>query len=617
MTTNETKTEKDIIDLLMYADDLYYNGDSEGSFLTDEEYDNIKELAQQRFPNNPYFKSVGASVPEKAQKVKHDYILGSLKKFKPENISSWYKKYPSSTLYVIMPKLDGASIFATYEDGVLVKATTRGDGYEGFDITHKAKKFLPKKIKNKNRVDIRGECLLTKESALNLGFANPRNGVSGLLNKDGVENCEHVDVLVHEWINSSNELLTDDFSGLTEMGLPVVEYHLLSDLSPDELKAILVSMKIDYCYGLDGLVIAPINYVRENVERPEHKVAFKVNSEGVEAIVDYVEWNVSRTGRIVPLAVFKTPVPIDGTNVSKATCHNLKYVLENKIGVNAHVQIVKSGDIIPQIISVDIPSATWQNTPTKCPSCDSPLSTKGVDLVCTNKDCYEKFIGFVEYFFRTLGVENVSAQTFRNLGVSYLYEIFNLTVSDISKLEGFGDKKAETIVEEIKKSIVDVEPETFLAAIGLQNFGIKNTKKFINSLDKSLTSKEKFEKIFTITEGGFTNISGFGKSIFNSVIGGLGTINIIYTTCLMYGLTFNENKTLSEDTTESVKVTMTGKGPLPRKELEKILKERGYEVIDFTSETQILICDDLNSSSSKMKKAKKNGIKIVTYEEIL
>lgn len=612
----DTMSENEIIEILKNADDAYYNSASGDSGLSDDQYDSIKEFAQEKFPSNPYFKNVGAPVSEKSQKVKHKYVLGSLKKYKPENVSSWFKKYPSSTSYVIMPKLDGAAIFTKYENGVLVKATTRGDGYEGFDITHKARKFLPTKIKNKGIVENRGECVLSKEMATQLGFANPRNGVSGILNRDGVEHCEYINVIIHEWINSPNKLLTEDFSDLNDMGLPVVEYHLISDPTPEELQNILISMKIDYCYDLDGLVIAPIDYVRENVERPDNKIAFKVNSEGVDAIVDYIEWNVSRTGRVVPLAVFKEPVPIDGTNVSKATCHNLKYVLENKIGVNAHVKIVKSGDIIPQIIAVDIPSAAWNNIPKDCRFCGSVLSTKGVDLVCTNKDCYERFIMFAEYFFKTLGVENISAQTFRNLGVKSFHEVFELNVDDISNLDGFGEKKAETIVDEIKKSISNVKPEIFLAAIGVPNFGIKNAKKFINSLDKSLSSKEKFERIFALNESVFTNISGFGKSIFNSVVNNLGTINLVYTTCVGYGLTFKE-ETLSEGTENAVKVTMTGKGPLPRKELEKILKEKGYEPIDFTSETQILICDDLNSTSSKMKKAKKNGIKIVTYEEIL
>jgi DNA ligase (NAD+) len=603
--------EDDIIELLKDADNAYYN--SETSMFSDEFYDELKDKAQMLYPDNEYFQSVGAPVPTKSQKIKHDYVLGSLKKFKTDTISSWIKKFSSDEFFCIMPKLDGASIFVRYENGELVLATTRGDGHFGFDITHKALKFLPKKIKNKNRVDLRGECLLNKNIFASLGFSNTRNGVAGLLNKDGVEGCENIDCLFYEYINSTNESLIVDFNELTEMGIDVVEYHLLSELKVEELKSILVSMKIDYCYDLDGLVICPTNHKRENVERPENKIAFKVNSEGIETEIDYIEWNVSRTGRVVPIAIFKSPVPIDGTNVSKATAHNAKYVLDNKIGISSKVKIVKSGDIIPQIIEVTIPAAKMDMAK-NCPSCGSELEMKGVDLICKNKKCYEQVIGFLEYFFRVLGAENISSQTFRNLKVKDLTEVFELTVDNIMNRDGFGETSASMIIDEIHKSIKNVKPETLLAAVGVPFFGTKNTKKFIDSLDKSLTSKEKFESIFSLNENLFTSIPGFGKSIFKSVVDSLENVALVYRICQNYGLTFNE-ETLSEESSNVVKVTVTGKGPASRKELEKLFKEHGFEIINFSNETEILVCDDLNSSSSKMKKAKKNNIKIVTYEE--
>lgn len=617
MNKEDFKTEQELIDYLKKADDLYYNSESEVLFLTDEQYDDLKEYAQEKFPNNPYFNSVGASV-EKAQKVKHKYILGSLKKFKPENIDSFLSKYPKDQLYVIMPKLDGAALFVSYENGELKSATTRGDGFEGFDITHKAKHFLPKKISKKDLVELRAEAMLTRETATKLGFANARNGVSGILNRDGIDNCEHIKVHFHEYINSPNKLLTEDFSDICEMGFTPVAYQLGSEFTVDELKIILMEMKQDYGFDLDGLVIAPIDYKRENVERPEKKIAFKVNSEGVEAEIDYIEWNVSRTGRVVPLAIFKELIPIDGSNVSKATCHNFDYVFNNKVGSGAKVKIVKSGDIIPYIVSIDKP-ANGPSWVIDCPSCGEQLVKEGVDLVCKNSfGCKEQFIGFAEYFFKTLGAENVSAQTFRNLMVFSLFEILSLNEHTIAHMDGFGEKKATQIVSEVKKAITKVEPEILLAACAIPNMGKRNSVKFINSLDKSLTSKEKFEKIFDLDENQFTNIDGFGISTLTSVKDNLERVKELYKLLKEFGLTFNEKTSLSDGEKDALtKVTLTGKGPLPRKDLEKILKERGFEVINFSNETKILICDDLNSSSSKMKKAKKNNVKIVTYEEFI
>ena len=607
------RREDEIIDLLKEADEIYYNSFTEESKLSDEEYDNLKEYAQEKWPNNEYFNLVGA-IPEKAIKINHDYVLGSLKKFKPETLDKWLVKYPKDMLFVVMPKLDGVSFFVRYENGILTKATTRGDGYLGFDLTHKAKKFLPLKIKSTETIDLRGECLLSKSKASELGFANPRNGVSGILNRDGVENCEHVDVLFYEYINSTNNSLIKDFELLSELNLPVVEYRQFSNLKISELKDVLESMKTEYVYNLDGLVICPENYKRENVERPDNKIAFKVNSEGVEAEVDHIEWNTTRTGKIVPVAVFKDAVLIDGSNVLRASCYNAKYVTENKIGTNSKVKIIKSGDIIPKIIDVLNP-ATGIIVPTTCSSCGNTLKSNDTDLICSKGlSCKEQLITFLEYFFKTLGSENISSQTFRNLGISSFNDVFELSEESISKLDGFGSKKAKVIINEISDSIKNVEPEVFLAAIGIPNFGLKNTKKYISSLDSKLSNQEKFRSVFHIAEKMFTSISGFGISIFNSVISNRDRIEYVYDVCKRHGLTFNE-ETLSEGIKNVVKVTVTGKGPYGRKDLEKMFLEKGFEIIDFSSETQFLICDDLDSSSSKMKKAKKNNIKILTYGE--
>lgn len=614
MNKEDFKTEQELIDYLKEADDAYYNSASGQTLFTDEQYDDLKEFAQEKFPNNPYFNAVGASV-EKAQKVKHKYILGSLKKFKPENIDSFLSKFPKDQLYVIMPKLDGAALFVTYNNGELDLSTSRGDGHEGFSLTHKAKHFLPKKISKKELVELRGEALLTRSCASSLGFANARNGVSGILNRDGVENCEFIKVFFHEYINSPNKLLTEDFSDIVEMGLTPVDYQLGSEFTVDELKTILMEMKRDYGYDLDGLVIAPIDYKRENVERPEKKVAFKVNAEGVDAEIDHIEWNVSRTGRVVPLAIFKEPIPIDGSNVSKATCHNFDYVFNKKVGDGAKVKIVKSGDIIPYITEVVKPANT-PSWPNECPSCGEQLVKEGVDLICKNSlGCKEQFIGFADYFFRTLNAENVSSQTFRNLGVNSLVDVFKLSENSIQTLEGFGEKKATQIVSEVKKAITNVDPEILLAACAIPNMGKRNSVKFINSLDKSLTSKEKFEKIFDLDENQFTNIDGFGISTLTSVREHLNRVKELYELLKEFGLTFNEKTSLSEESKDVVKVTVTGKGPHPRKVLEEMFIKKGFEIIDFSSSTEILICDDLESSSSKMKKAKKSGIKITTYEE--
>lgn len=613
------ESEDVIIEELRCADDAYYNSPSGATHFSDEEYDELRELAQTKFPNNPYFKTVGSEVKTKAKKVPLPFIIGSLKKYKQDTIGKFVSKFNKDQEYLYMPKLDGASLFSHYNNGKLVQVCTRGNGYEGFDITHKAKYFLPNEISDKGEIFLRHEALLVGESYKDLGFSNRRNGVSGILNRETFEGCEHVKCITHEYLNST-KTYAEDFEYLKTLGFDVIDYSTIvfgvyND--PKEiLTDILKNLRNFHVYDLDGLVICPSNYKRENSERPENKVAFKVNSEGIGAEIDYIEWNTSRTGRVVPLAIFKNPIPIDGTNVSKATCHNYGYIIINQVGPGAFVKVLKSGDIIPQIVEV-ITTSEKMNLPVFCSSCGTDLKCKGVDVVCDNKHCPEQSIGFLEHFFKTLGVENVSGQTFRNLEVYTLRDAFSLSVKDIEVLEGFGEKKGKTIVSEIHKAITNVKPDLFLAACGIATFGKRNSKKFMDTLDPNLSSQEKFEKIFEIEINSFTSIEGFGSLIFNNVFSNLLEIKEIYETCKTFSLTFEEKPIKNTSEVETIKVTVTGKGPYPRKTLEEMFKNRGFEIIDFSSQTKILICEDVNSSSSKMTKAKKSGISITTYEEFL
>jgi DNA ligase (NAD+) len=609
MKINKSMTENELINLLKKYDDAYYNGQA---LISDLEYDNFRDEVQTLYPNNSYFSLIGSDVKDKMKKVSLPYLLGSLKKFKLNTINKFFNKFSSNQEYCITDKLDGLSIYVEYNNGELIFASTRGNGEEGYEITKKARYFLPINISNKNKICLRGEVLLKQEEFEKLEFSNKRNGASGIINRDGYKDCDKLEIVFYEYINSENDNVIEDFEFINSLGLNVVHYEKIINPTKEQLTELLITRKVEGKYDIDGLVISPINYERENIYRPEYKCAFKVNQDGYEVTVDYIEWNVTRTGRIVPTVILTKPINIDGSNVSRVTAHNYEYVLNNKIGHNSIIKIVKSGDIIPYIVEIVKESENSINEiPKVCSSCEEEIFVEGVDLMCMNNNCPEKQIYFLDYFFKTLGAENISAQTFRNLNLYLLEDVFNITEEEIFNKEGFGKKSAKMIVSEIHNCL-NTTPELFLAAIGIKNFGIKNCKKYIDSLDNSITSKEKFEKIFSINHSSFNKINGFGEKILNSVIYDLPRIAQIYKICLDNGLQF---KKTDINLIQMKKITVTGKGPYPRKELEEKIKRMGYELINLSKESEMLVCADTSSTSNKMKKAQKLNIPIITYEE--
>lgn len=602
------------IELLKKYDVAYYNGEA---LVSDEEYDEFREKVFKEFPDDVYFAQVGAEVKDKTKKVNLPFMLGSLKKFKQDNIEKWINKYYQKDFY-ISDKLDGLSIYIEYENGTLKQCCTRGDGIEGFDITKKAKYFLPYIIPFNERICLRGEILLQGEEYKELGFSNRRNGASGIINRDGYEDCEKLKCVIYEYINSSNSNYAKDLKFIHSIGLNIV-YTEFIDFNKVEknisifLKEYLLERKKKSEFDIDGIVIFPFNYERENVARPENKIAFKVNAVGEDAVIDHLEWNMSRTGRLIPLAIFETPIEIDGSNITKAAAHNFEYVNKNKLGSLSQIKIVKSGDVIPYITEVLTPAKTFF-IPTSCPSCGTCLQINGVDLICKNKNCPEQNILFLEYFFKKLGAENVSAQTFRNLETFSLEEVFSLTEEYISNLDGFGERSAKIIIDEIN-NCKNTTVEKFVSAVGIKNFGEKNVQKFFNSLEEIYDGDVKLSHLFTIdkNKNKFISINGFGEKIYEEVVNSLDRLKEIFIICKKNGLHFQTNEVKSK--TNGSNISFTGKGPYPRKQLEELLKERGYNVVTLGKETEILLCGDKTSNSSKMKKAQKLNINIKTYEE--
>ena len=572
--------------------------------ISDLEYDNHKEQLQKKNPNDPYFKSVGT---DSREKVKLPFILGSLNKTKANGTcEKWLKK--QGDVVVVSPKLDGVSILVNYFNGEVDKAYLRGDGEFGQEITNKAKRFI-KPITETKSIWTRGEVLL---DYLPEGYKNKRNAVAGIINDEENELQKDLRPIFYEYLNSEFDYESERLTVLEFFGIPVVdrERYEVSELTENKLVEILKEQKEKNSDLLiDGLVITRDKSDRENVKYPDQKVAFKVNQEAIPTKVIDIKWNTSRKGRVIPL-VYIEPTEIDGSTISKVTGHNAKYIIDEGINIGTTITVCFSGDVIPYI--VDVVDGDKANSPESCTSCGGQLTMKGVDLVCTNKKCETQSIKALTHFIKTIGVMGMSKTTIEKLGINTIEELYSLSVQDIVKLDGFGIKKAEGIVNELKDKLT-MMPDKFLSALGISGLGNTNSKRVLDAFENIGGVSDTINDIFEAKD--FSFIEGIGDKTSDNIIDGLVQGLITYKILKDKGLKFEEKQEGSQFSGKIM--TLTGTAPIKRDNLVRILESQGCVVKNISKKVDFLVTNDVESNSSKAKKARNYGIPFMSYDDLL
>ena len=619
----------DLIKQLKDYDDRYYNDGM--STVSDSEYDTLKEMAKGLYPNDPYFLQVGAQI-KSDKKIRFDFIMGSLEKYKPDTIEKFLSKFTPNENFVITPKLDGMSIICKFVNGKLSWAASRGDGLEGEDITSKVSHIdfgVPCNIS----CLLRGEAVMRGEDYKtavrdknNVGFANRRNGVVGIAGNDDNRNNKLIHVIFYEIIEISDESI--EFLGqLFGEGNPLIVNEFISinsDLSTKFLTEYYEKIKKDmFDIDLDGLVIQPLHWKRENVKIPKNKISYKVNDKPTLAEVDYIEWSTSRTGRIIPVVNLKEKVLLSGAMVGRASAFNADFVETNQLGPGAIINLVRSGEVIPYIVNIVSKSPTYEPL-SACPSCNGSIKKVGVDYICANPECSDAQFLKIQHWLVELGAEQVKESTLRALGINSLDRLYGLTRSDILYTEGFGESSADTIIYEIKKTLTNT-PEKLLAAMGISGVGTRASEKIFGFIRKTLNTNEEDTFISFISHSSFSflsSIDGIGPSIVSKLEENLKLIRDIFALVVRNGFTFKELKVTSNTNKggsmiSGKTVCMTGAGPLPRKQLEEMIEAAGGINAPMNKDTQILVCKDPDSGSSKLQKAVKFGTKIISYAELM
>ena len=599
-----------------HLDDKYYNTGEDSEF-TDEQYDILKDIIINY--DKIEKKKVGAKIREDNNRVKLPYWLGSLDKIKAEDLNKLenWKKKNNQAEYILENKLDGISCLLFY-DNEKVKLYTRGDGIIGADISH-----ILEYIKNipllKNKISIRGE-LIIKDKIFKEKYSkdnsNARNMVSGLVNakslRDGIEDVEFI---AYEIILDEEKQLKplEQLQILKKEGFIVVNNIIIKndELSIDNLSEILVEHKSKSEYDIDGIIIqGNKEYIRNKKDNPKYAVAFKmtITDNLIEAEVEEIEWNISKHKLLKPRIKIK-PVNLNGITITYASGFNAKYIVEKSIGKGSIIEITRSGDVIPFIVSVikaskepDMPRVSYK------------WNENNVDIIVEEDEENIAEIKMISSFFSNMGIKNISDATVEKIyksGYDTLVKIFKAKKDDFEKIEGFQKKLSDKIYTNIHNGLKNITKDVLLGSSGIfEGIGKRKLKvlfdNFTDILDIKISDKEMLEKIISI--------EGFSDKTAEKIIINLNRAKKFLEEVKPYVV----YESIKEEYTEKLKdITVLFSG-FRNEELEnQIILNGGKMLTSVSKNLKILIVKDKEGSSSKIEKARKLNIEILFEEEFI
>jgi DNA ligase (NAD+) len=588
---------------------MYYNDLPE---ITDDEFDKLLNLLKDVSPDSKVIDETGA--PPKKKKVKLPYKLGSLTNKGIDDIIPWMTKQKSN-LYGSY-KLDGLSIYAEWKNGILKLVTTKGDGEYGEDITQKAMLFkgMPRALKKKVSICARGEAVIFGD--LPEGYKTKRNAMGGIINRDDIKDIKSVMVLFYELISAKKMPALESlrFRKLSRYGLltPHTFVVMQNEIRTPKGKKFITNFlentvrggKETLPYNVDGVVLTADVSEREDIKFPKNKIAFKIENQPVETVVNEIVNQVTRLGYIIPV-VHIGSIDIEGVEVKHPTGHNYNWLRKKQIGKGAIIGVVRSGDVIPYIKTVIKPGKVI--IPRRCPSCDYLLKWEGVHLLCNNPKCKGSKIAQVEHFIRTMGAKEISAPTLTKLNCTSVRRFYMLTKEQISNTEGMGDVSADTFIEERNKTL-HIEKYIFLAALGIPLVGERVSRKIIDH-----AYPKDIEHIFTDTKatvyGKCIDIEGIGPAVSTYVSENIKSHYKTYRLLKKLGLRFSKKNKTNRLNGESFQ--FTGAMELPRKEMESLVINNGGRISSVNKKLDYLVCNK-NETSTKTEKADKLGIKKIS-----
>lgn len=636
--------KKDIIKVLLLADEAFFNGDE--AILTDDIYEIIKDYIRKKYPKDPYLQRIGADIDNK---VTLPYYMGSQNKIKDsdEEITKYKNKYKGA--YLISDKLDGVSCMIVYDKKGIV-LYTRGNGVEGQDISHLLKYIngFPdiKDIKG-DKLAVRGELIISKDNweKLKKGGekgANPRNTVSGAVNSKTLNKTilNAIDFVAYDLVYSNIEGGTgetggfDSFDRLNEMKFNVVNYVVLDDINLVILSDILQKSR-DNKYIIDGIVISDISkkYNIVKGKNPEHSFAFKSihTLEQVEVIVKEVEWNISKDKYMKPIVKFDE-INLDDVNIKQATGFNAGFIEKNVIGPGSRIIIIRSGNVIPHINAVLSPSASGKpSMPKGILDVDYKWNNTHVDIIMidnskANADANADYdIKNILYFMKTVGVDNMGPGNIAkiyNAGFNTVKKVINITKEELLKIEGFKDKSADNIIQSLKK-VRDVECLVLMDASNMlgRGYSSKKIKTITDVYPEILINNAKSRKeALKISVDDLVKVDGIAKISALSFVENLPKFYSFYDN-LEINCKSPQGKDVNNVVIAEANPNISGKAFIfsgfRNKDYEKVITDNGGKITSSLSKnTTYLIVKNKEDTLGKIAKAKELGVTILDITEL-
>lgn len=624
-----TYTYIDILsEVLDKFNEAYHSTDK--PLVTDIVYDILYDKLKERDPDNEFFKKIGAKVKIKKEEVKIPFPMGSLSKIKPDTgfLEPWLKKYKGP--YVVSDKLDGISAQIYHDPKLGLKMYTRGEmtdeGNIGQDITDLMKYIDCGEVKNiPNGHSVRGELIITKSDfeKANSKYKNIRNAVGGI-----VGTKKNLDIQFAKLIKFMTYAIIhpeytqeEQMKLLKKYKLHIVEYKVKKSLDESFLKEYLIDRRKNSEFMIDGLVIVdssvshkvPIGY-------PEYAFAFKMvlDDQYTIAKVKDVIWEPTMDSYLKPVVEIY-PVELTGTTVTRATAHNAKTVVENKINKGAEIKIIRSGDVIPYIMEVTKPAKEPSN-----PTIPHKWNETEVDYIID----YDKKISrdvldliqqkIILHFFRKIGVKYLSEGIIGKLydeGYESIADIIGAPEEDLYDIEGLGEKSITKIYKEIYSRLDSLELHEFMAASHMdRGLGERKLKEIINKYPNIM--KEKWTRLEFIEK--IKDVDGFSDKLAERFVDNFTQfkkffkeVNDVYD--ISYLLKVKEVK-LSGDIFKDKSICMTG--TRDKETIEFIEKNGGKISSSVSSKTHLLIhADDADKSSNKFENATKYKTPTISLSE--
>lgn len=645
---DKKKRMQELVELLNRARKAYEQENTEimSNFEYDQLYDELSGLETElgvTLSNSPTV-NVGYEVLSELPKERHESPMLSLDKTKePEKL----KEFLGSQKAVVSWKLDGLTIVLTYRDGKLQKAVTRGNGEVGEVITNNAKVFqnLPLSIPFQGELVLRGEAVISypdferineEIGDVDAKYKNPRNLCSGSVRQLNNEITARRSVRFYaftlvraEAVDFQNSRMRQ-FTWLEEQGFEVVEHYLTDRDDIEERIAYFAEKIVENEIPSDGLVLVyeDIAYgqsLGRTAKFPRDSFAFKWADEIRETTLLEIEWSPSRTGLINPVAIFE-PVELEGTTVSRASVHNISIMEELELGVGDTIQVYKANMIIPQIAE-NLTRSGVKDIPKSCPVCgaDTEISMQNdtKTLYCTNPKCQAKQIkSFALFVSRdALNIDGLSEATLEKFiargFVRCFDDIFHMESyeEEIKQMEGFGEKSYENLIKSVEAARHTTLPR-LVYGLGIAGIGLANAKMICKAFDYDT------ERLIHASEEELNEISGVGGVLAKAFTSYFAEKeNVSQFRKLLGEVVIPKQEQVKENQIfAGMNFVITGSVHhfANRAEVKELIEQKGGKVTgSVTSKTNYLINNDVNSTSSKNKKANELGIPIISEEDFL